>query len=455
MERLPDLVSVYARCTGRLITVLRAVALEAGAETGARVLHHVGIQTSGDTLLRIMRRTAAAKYPEPRVVGIDDWAFKKRLRYGTILVDLERHRPLDLLPDRQAETVAHWLQQHPGIEIITRDRSRDYANAASTGAPQAVQVADRWHLLKNLGDALQQVLEKYAVRLRHWSGTSPQTAPIQAVEIPNRIVSQRQQEQIVIRRAARLDRFEQVHRLHRQGWSQVAIGRSLSLSAKTIRRYLAAEVFPERQPRSMASQLDPYQAYLLQRWNEGCHNAVQLRREIGSHGYSGGITQVRDYVARLRQAQALAALPPPSTSAWPVDVMNTTPLTPRRTAFLLLQPADPDDEAHHRFLTQFFAVFPELQPSVELFQEFAMMVRKKREDLFQDWIQRAIQSNCAALKKFVRGVQQDEPAVRAALRLSWSNGQSEGQINRLKLIKRQMYGRAKFDLLRLRVLYSP
>jgi transposase len=253
-----------------------------------------------------MRRTPDEPCPEPRVVGIYDWAFKKRLRYGTILVDLERHRPLDLLPDRQAQTVAQWLQQHPGIEIITRDRSQDYANAASAGAPQAIQVADRWHLLKNLGDALQQALEKYAVRLRRWSSVPLQTPLIQTVDIPDRIPSRREQEQKAIRRAARLDRFEQVHRLHQLGWSQVAIGRSLGLSAKTIRRYLATEVFPEHRPRTRTSQLDPYKAYLLERWNEGCHNAVQLHREIVSRGYPGGITQVRDYVARLRKAQAHA-----------------------------------------------------------------------------------------------------------------------------------------------------
>jgi transposase len=451
-ERLPKVVPVYARCTSRLITVLRAVALEAGAETGARVLHHVGIQTSGDTLLRIMRRTPEEPCPEPRVVGIDDWAFKKRLRYGTILVDLERHRPLDLLPDRQAETVAQWLQQHPGIEIVTRDRSQEYANATSVGAPQAIQVADRWHLLKNLGDALQQVLEKYAVRLRRWSRASLQTPLIQSMDIPDRILSRREQEQRTTRRAARLDRFEQVHRLHQLGWSQVAIGRSLGLSAKTIRRYLAAEVFPEHRARTMTSQLDPYKAYLLQRWNEGCHNAVQLRREIVSQGYPGGITQVRDYLARLRKAQANVGASVIPTSAPSETLSATSPLTPRRTAYWLLQAANPDNDM---FSVQFFQHFPELQPTVELFQEFATMVRERREDLLSDWMQRSLACDCAPLRKFVRGLQHDETAVRAALSEFWSNGQTEGQVNRLKFIKRQMYGRAKFDLLRLRVLHSP
>lgn len=211
---------------------MRSVSLAVGAEAAARIGRYFGIQISGDTLLWVLRQTPSLASPAPRVVGIDDWAFKKGLRYGTLVVDLERHCPIDLLPDRQAETVTQWLKLHPRIAIITRDRSQEYAQAATQGASQAIQVADRWHLLQNLGDALQQVLERYATRLRKWAVPEPAASTLQAVNVPERPVPRREQQQRALRRKTRLERYEQVHQLHRQGWQQVRIARHLGLCRK-------------------------------------------------------------------------------------------------------------------------------------------------------------------------------------------------------------------------------
>jgi transposase len=241
-----------------------------------------------------------------------------------------------------------------------------------------------------------------------------------------------------------------VRHLHEQGWHQVAIADVVGISLKTVRRYLAAAVFPERRPRHYPSKLDSFKGYLLQRWNEGCHNAVRLAGEIHQQGYPGGITQVRDYLARLRRAAASH----PQPAITPLETLLTTsPLTPRRAAYLLLRPPDENEEADREFLAPFFARFPELRASIELFRTFATLVREKRTGAFDAWIHQVLHSDCAALKQFARGLQSDEEAVRAALSLSWSSGQCEGQINRLKFIKRQGYGRAKFDLLRIRVLH--
>jgi transposase len=450
VERLPELVPFYARRTQRLTARLRAISFEAGAEAGARIGRHCGIQTSGDTLLRVLRQTPETSHSPPRVVGIDDWAFKKGLRYGTIVVDLEQHCPIDLLPDRRVETVKQWLVQHPSVEIVTRDRSQDYAQAITEGAPQAVQIADRWHLLKNLTDALQKVLNGYAKRLRQW-GFDPQTATLlQATAVPERSPTQCEQHQSQMRRAVRLERYQQVHHLHRQGWHQVTIAQHLGISTKTVRRYLAAPAFPEHRRRRYTTKLDRYKTYLLHRWNEGCHNAARLADEIRAQGYTGGITQVREYVTRLRQAQATQT--GPLASSLPAS-LATKPLTPRRAAFLLLCPMDANNQTQAEFSKQFFALFPELHPIVEPFQCFAVLVREKRAADFDDWMQTATHSDCTALRQFAGGLQRDEAAVRAALSSDWSSGQCEGQINRLKFLKRQMYGRARFDLLRLRVLH--
>ena len=431
---------------------MRAVSLEVGAEAAARIGRYFGIQISGDTLLRVLRQIPELDLPAPRVVGIDDWAFKKGCRYGTLVVDLERHCPIDLLPDRRAETVTQWLEQHPSITIITRDRSQEYAQAATQGAPQALQIADRWHLLRNLGDALQPVLERYATRLRRWTIPEPSASILQAVDVPPRPASRHVRQLWTMRQKTRRERYEQIHQLHRQGWTQVTIARQLGICRKTVRRYLTAEALPGYRPRHRTSRLDPYKAYLLLRWNEGCHNAAQLAREIRIQGYPGCVTQVRDYVARLRQAQNSRALP----TATPLPAtLTTAPLTPRRVAYLLLRPADENDAAQQLFLKDFFLLIPELRAPVECFRAFAAMVRERQSAAFDKWLRQALQSECVSLKKFARGLQKDEAAVRAALDMPWSNGQSEGQINRLKLIKRQMYGRANFDLLRLRVLRPP
>jgi transposase len=365
------------------------------------------------------------------VIGIDDWAFKKGLRYGTILVDLERHYPIDLLPDRQVETVRQWLAQHPSVEIVTRDRSQDYAQAITQGAPQAVQIADCWHLLKNLTDALYKVLHSYAKRLRWW-GVDPQTMVIQAVDVPERSPSRHERHQRHVRRAVRLERYQQV-------WLQKSIACHLGISARTVSRYLAAATFPERQQQHRTSGLDRYKTYLLRRWSEGCHNATRLADEIRFQGYAGGITQVRDYVARLRQVQA--AQTGQLSLSLPTSLASK-PLTPRRAAFLLLCPLDGNNATLVDFRQQFFSLFPALQAIVEPFQAFAAMVREKRAADFADWLWTASHSACTALKQFARGFERDEAAVRAALSSHWNNGQCEGQINRLKFLKRQMYGQS-------------
>ncbi|MBE2271718.1 MAG: ISL3 family transposase [Anaerolinea sp.] len=449
-ERFPKVLPFYAHCTTRFRTTLRAVAFEAGAEAGARLLAQVGIVTSGDTLLRVIRQTSLREPAEPRVVGIDDWAWKKGLRYGTLIVDLERHAPIALLPDRQVETVKQWLVQHPSVAIVSRDRSQEYAQAITSGAPQALEVADRWHLLKNLTDVLYKVLERYATQLRQLL-----VRPTPAILAPERDKvegSAAQQEIRQQRHMTRQARFQHVHQLHQLGWQNKAIARHLGICPRTVQRYLAKETLP-RLHRQRHSNLDTHKPYLVQRWNEGCHNARQLGDEIRLQGYMGGMTSVRAYVARLRRTHTALAS---SVAASLPQNRLTRPLTPRRAAFLLLNSsADNEDNDPTAFLSQLYARIPQLQPTVTLFRDFATLVREQCASAFDEWLRAVQGSECVALRHFAQGLQRDAAAVRAALEFEWSNGQTEGQVNRLKLLKRQMYGRAKFDLLRLRVLHTP
>jgi transposase len=445
VERLPQLVPFYGRRTQRLTATLASIGLQVGAEVGARISRYFGVASSGDTLLRIVRQSPEPAWVKPRVIGIDDWAFRKGRRYGTVVIDLERQRPIALLPDREVETVTQWLRQQPQIEIISRDRAHEYIQASTLGAPQAIQVADRWHLLRNAGDALHEMLRPHAAQLRKWASAAYTSRLIEASEILRPSPSATQQRQSAAKRAARLERYQQVHQLHQSGWNQTAIAHHMGLNTKTVRHFLTASIFPELQPLPSRSTLDPFKAYLLHRWNEGCHSAVRLTQELETQGYTGSITLVRAFMTRLRKL----AQPLPSTSVSSLPI--SPPLTPRQVTYLLLRP--PHAEGYATFLEQFFTLFPELKTPVELFQVFAAMLRDRRVEVFTSWMQQARHNTCTPLRRFARGLQSDEAAVRAALALPWSNGQVEGQINRLKFIKRQGYGRANFDLLRLRVLH--
>ncbi len=437
-ERIPHLVPVHGQRTTQLTQVLQVMSFEVNAEAGARITRHMNMPVSADTLLRIIRHTVMEPTPTPRVLGVDDWAFRKGNRYGTILVDLEQRYPVDLLPDRTAETLAAWLQAHPGIEIVSRDRSNEYIAAITAGAPLAVQVADRWHLLRNLSDALMRLIEKHAKALRlaakHVQGgtVSDEQEPEFATEITHAVT-------------ARQLRFTEVKRLAAEGYSQRAIAHHLHIGRNTVRRYLAVDEPPRYQlqgPR--ASAITAYVPYLETRWTEGCHNSRVLWQELRRQGYCGSYSSIRRFVHRYRTGRRR-----PSSSLAAV----VRPLSPRQAAWLLVHPPEHLSAEQEAYRTALCQICPEIAVAYELAQRFVLMIRDRQVDNLDPWLDDAQSRAVSQLKRFAAGLRKDYVAVRSALELEWSNGQVEGHINRLKVIKRDMYGRAKFDLLRLRVLH--
>lgn len=462
-ERLPTLVPVAARRTVRLTATLQTLAFTAGGEGGARAGAALHIPVSPDTLLRITRRATCAARPIPRVLGVDDFALRKGSVYGTILVDLERQRPVDLLPDRTAATLASWLQQHPGVAIIARDRSTEYARGATLGAPHARQVADRWHLLQNLREALERMLNRRHATLRclplppqidHAIGGQPLVDPPPA-RPTLRMPSATERVTSAVARERRYARYQAVRRLSKQGVPILQIAKRLGMSRVTVRRYLQAEGFPERALRQRApSMLDPYLYHLRQRWAAGCHNASHLWREIRAIGYPGTRKQVERWAHQQRRE------PAPSTphiyreSIRKRQASSLPPLaTARQLAWLLVRtPAalPAPDVQTLRHITQ----DRDVAVSYELAQQFLAMVRERRADAFAHWLAAGAASGIAELQTFVAGLHHEYESVYAALTEPWSTGPVEGHINRLKLVKRQMFGRANFDLLKQRVLYA-
>lgn len=441
-ERLPTVVEPYGRRTLRLGAWLTHVAFALGGDPGARLLHVLGIRLSGDTLLAYISRLRRAPSPTPRVLSVDDFAFRRGRRYGTILVDLERHQPVDLLADRSTATFAAWLRSHPGVEVISRDRSSEYAEAARHGAPCAIQVADRFHLIRNVGDVTRRVFQRSAAVIQRIPIPSPDRLELSRKRL-DRAASKEQT------RAAMRDRFQRIHALAAEGLSKEAIARRLELNRQTVYKYLALTAPPERCHICRAeTAIAPYEGYLLRRWLDGCHNARALWREIGTQGYGGSYRNVARITGYLKQQERAG-------SHFPLAPAG---LTPRQAVGLLLPHPEDRTEAEAHTVELLGAIDTQVAQATDLCAAFLHLVREAPYDTpgvpLEHWLREVERAGIPEFTAFVTKLRQDLDAVLAGLHLPWSQGQTEGQVNRLKTIKRTMYGRASFDLLRQRVLYD-
>jgi transposase len=468
-ERFPRLGAAFARRTHVQRAALADVGFEVGGSAGARLARKQGLVGSRATILRVVHAAALPEVGTPRVLGVDDWARRRGQTYGTILVDLERRRPVDLLEDRTAPTFAAWLKDHPGIAIISRDRGGAYADGARQGAPKAVQVADRFHLLGNIGDALERVLARHHGDLRVAAAAvdraiaeagetrGPDPEPVASTPPPRRGITRAQQDREA-RRSRRVARYEAVVDLHRQGASLRTIAHAVGLSRATARRFVRAGTFPERAPSAQRpTSLTPYEPYLRARWTAGCHNARVLWKEVRSQGFPGAAVTVGRLVSTWRLTPGRPGPTPrgdrpAAVAPTPALPRPTRVLSPRQARWLLLRPvADlrPDDHLHRDALLR---QGDQIRAARVLAEEFGRLVRARDRGALVPWLDRATASDVIELREFAAVLRRDQAAVDAALTYEWSNGQTEGQITRVKYLKRQMYGRASFRLLKQRVL---
>lgn len=454
-ERLPTVVVPYGRKTLRLVESLTCLAFALGGEAGQRAGQHLGFATSADTLLHQIRVTPSPAFVTPRVLGVDDFSFRRGQVFGTILVDLERHKPIDLLPDREAETFAVWLRAHPGVKIISRDRGGAYAQGARLGAPDAIQVADRFHLLQNLRDALERFFLRHRRVLR---SLAPPPAHAQR-EVEALVLTRLSpQEEASRQREERFrERFEQVQDLANKRVAPTEIAKRLGVSRQTIYKYLAMDSPPGRKGSRIAAfeLLAPYRPYLLRRWNEGIRNGQQLWREVVSQGYRHSRRSVERFVGQLRRE---TGQPFKFRQAAPAPLYETNEevgdcsLTALQAARLLLLKEAEQRPKERAFLARLRQADAALEHTYQVTVTFCQMVRTRQGEHLDDWIKRAKESGIPELRSFAKGLLKDYDAVKAGLTLEWSQGQTEGQVHRLKFLKRQMYGRASFPVLRQRVL---
>jgi transposase len=454
-ERLPDVVAPWARKTVRLCQRLTAIAAALGGAAGSRLTHTLGMPAARNTLLRLIRAASLPPSLTPTVLGVDDWAYRKRHTYGTVLIDLEQRRPVTLLDGREASTLAQWLHEHPGVAVVARDRAGAYAEGVRRGAPQAVQVADRFHLLQNLAETLETAFSAHAAELHAAEAVDPALAAEPIVPPAPPQADARTRAKAAERRDRRLARYQQVWALHREGWPGVQIARQLGIGHRTVLRYLKHERFPERQGRSDAGRsrlLDAWKPLILERWNAGPRHSQRLFNELQRRGYRGSYATLACYTRRLRQAQASRALGSPSLPS--VIDGPKRPLTPRSAAWLVLRRAQNRDAEATERLNRLRMQPGAMAEAIALAEEFAALVRARDPERLDPWLARAQDSTLPAFQDFAQRLKSDHAAVQAAVRLPWSTGPVEGQINRLKMLKRQMYGRASLDLLNRRFLFA-
>ncbi|WP_327732927.1 ISL3 family transposase [Streptomyces nojiriensis] len=448
-EQVEHLTTPHQRRTVAVARIVQAIGLAVGGRADARLADYLPVRVSRDVILREVRRLPDPPSGQVTVLGIDEFAFRKGATYGTVLIDVETRRPIDLLPDRTADTVAAWLADHPGIEVICRDRCSTFSQAAARAAPDAIKVADRWHLLHSLARAVERTAHQHRACLRneaetedldqHREPSDPATlaaliGPLEPNALPDGQL------------LARVRQWHtDIHQLRERGWTISAIADRLGRDRKTVRHYLNTDldqILASARERRPNGHINRFKPYLQQRFRGGATNAAALFREIRDRGYRGSRVVVTKYIATLRAGTAVPEPPRPIPS-------------PRRITTWIMRHPDTLTDSQREHLESILAACPDLATARDLAHEFSAIARERRGRDLTGWMARALDQGPQPVQGFAAFLQNDWDAVVNGLTLKWSSGAVEGQVTRIKLIKRRSYGRASFALLRTLVLAQP
>ena len=421
-----DVLAPWARRTARLDHIVHHLGLALGGRPAASFARRLMVPVSKDTLLRVIRRRGSPPFVPPAVIGIDDWAWRRNQRYGTLICDLERRRTIALLPDREPATARAWLSQQPQIALIARDRGGAYALAAAKALPNATQVADRWHLMENASRAFLDAVRKSMRQIRLVIGVATINPSLLTA-------AERIQYEGYLRRE---EDNSAILRLAKDGIAIKEIVRRTGYSRGRVRRILRgqrSDIFRVRE-----SSLELYLPWLDARWAAGDRNAAELWRQLKQEGFRGCMRVVSEWATRRRQVDKTD------------NALSRTPAA-RTIARLMTVNRDQLSRSEAITVAAIENGVPLLVEAREIVAAFQAMARKRCLDALDPWLERARSS---LVVSFASGVLKDKAAVAAAVTSPWSNGQTEGQITKLKLVKRQMYGRGKLDLLQARVIGS-
>lgn len=422
------------RVTARVEERLLEIAYRLGGNAGERICRLLNMPASRQTLIRSIHHQPIKEIVTPRVLGIDDWAYAKRINYGTILVDMERRKIIDLLPDREAKTVEQWLRDHPGVEIVSRDRFSNFANAITQVSTSIIQVADRWHLLHNLTESVGKMLR----RNNHYLKEAREEKISEAQTKRDAIKTVRFRQNSILYR-----KFVEVKALLAKGRKVTHISREVNVDRRTIYKWKKLDDLPRRHiaPRT---NIALYETEIKRILSEDPETPIYvIWKKIRQMGYTGGHVTAYKQIGRVAGKKA-NYIPKLASAFW----------SPLKASLMLCARPDKLTPKEKQMIRSLCKRSKEIKKTVSLIKDFRLMMENKDGSLLKGWIDRAILSDVKEFSGFARGLLGDFHAVQNALTLAWSNGQVEGQVNKLKTIKRQMYGRASFSLLRKRLIYA-
>ena len=473
-SRVPDAAGFAARRTRRASDLVGYLGHAVGGRPAQRLTARLGLTASRGTILSALKRAQRPASGALRVVGIDDWSWRKCSTCGTLIMDLERRQVVDLLPDRRADTIARWLAAHPEIEVISRDRCGLYAVGAAQGAPQARQIADRFHIIQTLRDVIERQLNRGPTRMVARPVPGVELPAIRPIDDPRQ---SRQSEAVIHRNACRdarravlVGQFVRVKELADVGLSLNDIVRETGFNWRSVSKWSSMEVLA---PRRHASPTHPilaaYDEHLSARWAAGARHGAALLGEIRDMGYRGSRASFYRLLAMWKHRDRSAALSSSSaeeqggqeqgaaalsiSTPEPIDPTTGHLISPIAAAALCIKPRGMLSRRQAVKVAILKAVSDDFVTMRRMAMQIRAILRRRDPDQLMPWIDQA-RRHCGlhGIKQFARTLLADLEAVRNAVSEPWSNGQVEGQINRLKTIKRSMYGRAGIHLLRARWL---
>ena len=453
-KTFPEAVAIaapFARKTRRVDEIVRLFGHSAGGLVSERLLTKLGVQASDTTILRCLKSHARRRRESEalRVIAIDDWSWRKGFAYGTIIVDLERRKVVDVLKARSVEATANWLKQRPEIEFVSRDRCGLYAKGVRRSAPHAQQVADRFHLLQNFRENIEREMTSVS--------RSPGRSRLPAVVGDRHEMVRRQ------RRHSREALFVNAKRMRAAGRTFGDIAIEIGVGRRTIAKWVKLDDLPDRQ-RSMLKPSSPlyFQEFLARRWAEGDRAGGRLFHDVRRRGYLGSLSHLERLLSTWRRRDSASAgartQPSPSPKAEPlgearaVDPTTGWQISPTVAASLCMKPTPtltPSEAAKVVALKEASPSFVEMRRLAMRFRGLLIGSDPSKLDRF---LHDSRRSGLSSMRQFARTLARDRNAVRNAITEPWSSGQAEGQINRLKTLKRAMYGRAGIELLRARLL---
>lgn len=459
-EQIPGLTTPFARRTPPLADALVKVALALAGRPGSRLAAELAMPSCRDVLIGLIRARPLPGAGRIEVLGVDDFAVRRGQSYNTILIDMETHKPVDVLPDRESGTLAAWLREHPEVQTVCRDRAGAYAEGIRTGAPQAIQVADRFHLWKNLCEATEKTVAAHHHCLRTAAAAGAQAEP-PASEPPAPVPSPLPAAELAApsRRTYRLaertrTRYAEVQECLARGLSRAAVSRELNLDIQTVRRFANAKCAEELLGKAehRATKLDPYIDLVNQRWNEGVTSAETITAELRALGFKGDAQTVRRYLKPFRLPGTSRSHPDPRRR-------NPAPAAPavskpRKISKALLTHPDRLSEDETLIVKNATAGCVHLEQLHQHVRSFAKIMAQRRGAELPAWLDAVEASDLTELRSLAAGMRRDLAAIINGLTLEHSSGAVEGNVTRVKRLKRDGYGRANFDLLRAQILIA-